>query len=265
MPQFSIVQRAPVAQPGQPIDMNVGDRKVVSAVAAIAIGFGIALEYIAGGAVQPLQDSGTAGTFLPKFAGISMLDPFGREETYVPPALPTVLAGTVTATKNSAALTFTAAQTLAQGQAIQFSGQVGVIYFVALATAASTSAVLTAVFTGTTAAGQTATLMQTGSATPGYRAGLVIPIMRNGYIWGVSDGGGTATQTGPINVRHSSTGANPQGVFTFTAPQITAGNEIDVCPTANAFNPTLQGGTGGLVVTDPFGNTNTITPVEITA
>lgn len=267
MPQLSVTQRAPIAQAGQPIDMDVSRRKVVSAVCAVAIGFGTMLEYVSGttGGVQPVQDTGTAGTFLPKLAGIAILDPFGREQDYAAPTIPTVLAGTVTTTNNSTALTFTTAQTLAAGQPFQVSNQIGVIYYIAVATSASTSAVMTAKFTGTGAAGLTATLVQAGSSTKGYRAGQIIQIMRNGYIWALGDGGGTATQTGPINVRHSSTGANPQGVFTFTAASTTAGNEIDIAPSCSVFNPTLQGGTGGLVVTDPFGNTNTIYPVEIAA
>lgn len=266
MPQLNVTQRAPIAQPGQPLDMDVSRRKVVSAVCAVAIGFGTLLEYTATGSVQPVQDTGTAGTFLPKLAGIAILDPVGREQIYVSPTVPTALAGTVTATNGSTALTFTTAQTLAAGQPLTFSGQYGVVYYVAAATSASTSAVLTAKFTGTTAAGQTATQVQAGSTTPGYRAGQVIQIMRNGYIWVLGDGGGTALQTGAINVRHSSTGANPQGVFTFTAASTTAGNEIDVAPSCSIFNPNALGGAGGLAVTDPFGNTNaSIYPVEIAA
>ena len=56
-----------------------------------------------------------------------------------------------------------------------------------------------------------------GSSASGYLAGMQVPLMRKGRIWVATDGGGTATQGGPINVNHSSTGAFSQGVFTFSA------------------------------------------------
>jgi hypothetical protein len=73
-----------------------------------------------------------------------------------------------------------------------------------------------------------------GAITPaystGYQVGEAVPVMTRGRIYVAYDGGGTWTNQGTLNVWHSSTGANPQGVFTFSATSITAGAEIDNAP-----------------------------------
>ena len=102
-----------------------------------------------------------------------------------------------------------------------------------------------------------------GSKASGYLTGMSVPFMRRGRIWVLGDASGTATRYGAINVHHSSTGANPQGVFTFLPVSATAGNEIDIAPNCTVWNPNLIGGTSGITVTDPFGNVFTPYPVEI--
>ena len=64
----------------------------------------------------------------------------------------------------------------------------------------------------------------------GYKIGEMVPLARRGRVFVQWDGGGTWPSYGAVNVRHSSTGANPQGVFTKTAVSTTVGNEIDVAP-----------------------------------
>ena len=103
----------------------------------------------------------------------------------------------------------------------------------------------------------------TGSSSVGYLKGMSVPVLRRGRVWVLGDATGTATRTGAINVHHSSTGANPQGVFTFSAVSATAGNEIDIAPYCNVWNPSLIGGTAGPSFTDPFGNVYKVYPVEI--
>jgi hypothetical protein len=79
----------------------------------------------------------------------------------------------------------------------------------------------------------------TGISTyTGYLANEMVPVMRSGLIWVLTD---SATQQaswaagwpslGQVKVWHSSTGANFQGVFTMLAVSATAGAEIDLCPT----------------------------------
>jgi hypothetical protein len=103
----------------------------------------------------------------------------------------------------------------------------------------------------------------TGSTSSGWLAGMLVPFMRRGRIWVLTDGGGTFLQYGAINVNHSSTGAHAQGVFTYTAVQSTAGNEIDICPNCTVWNPSLIGGVTGPTFTDSFGNTFNTLVVEI--
>ncbi len=107
----------------------------------------------------------------------------------------------------------------------------------------------------------------TGTSTTGYAAGEMVPVMVKGAIWVQFDGGGTWPATfGTPNVRHSSTGANPQGVFTMTAPQVTAGNEIDNCPAwISGFTPMPNASPQAFVgsFTDGWGNTNIIAPVSV--
>lgn len=103
----------------------------------------------------------------------------------------------------------------------------------------------------------------TGSTSSGYLAGQLVPFMRRGRIWVLTDAGGTFLSYGNVNVWHSSTGAYDQGVFTFTAPQTTAGQEIDVCPNVTVWNPALTGGTTGPTFTDVFGNVFNTLVVEV--
>lgn len=70
------------------------------------------------------------------------------------------LAGTVAVTNASANITFSVAQTLAQGTSIVFASQPGVAYVIQTAITASTTAVLTANYTGTTNAATTSTVAQ---------------------------------------------------------------------------------------------------------
>jgi hypothetical protein len=268
MPQLPpYTQRAINGQPGQPFDAEVSLRDVVSRTCSALIPYGTLCEMDTNGLAVPVQDVGTTTTFLPNLLGISMLDPLAAEQAYVPPTVTTTLAGTVTTTNNSKTLTFSTAQTLVAGQPVVFTAQPGVVYFIATATSASTAATLTVAYSGTThsGAGFTTSLVQAGSSSTGWAIGKVVPFLRRGRIWVASDGNGTWTRYGVINIRHSSTGANPQGVFTMTAAQTTAGNEIDIAPNCVLWNPDLIGGTTGPSFTDPFGNTYNTAIVEINA
>ena len=100
-----------------------------------------------------------------------------------------------------------------------------------------------------------------GSTAVGWKKGMSVPVMRRGRIWVLGDASGNILRTGPINVWHSSTGANPQGVFTFQAASAAAGAEIDVAPDCLSWDPDLKGGT----FTDPFGNVFKTYIVEIDA
>jgi hypothetical protein len=214
--------------------------------------------------------SGTGGAskltslgFNPALIGISIFDPLGVEQNYVSWAVPTVLSGTVSVTNNSTSITFSTNQTLAQGTPIVFTSQPGVQYFLAQAITATTGAQLTTAYTGTTNGSTTTTLPQAGSTNVGWKQGTAVPFMRAGRIWVAGDASGSAVQSGPINVHHSSTGANPQGVFTFlTAPVMTVGNEIDVAPNCTVWNPGLS---YNGQYTDPFGNVFSMYVVEISA
>lgn len=202
--------------------------------------------------------------YFPNLLGIAVLNPMAEEEDYVPWSLPVALAGTVTLTNASTALTFSVAQTLAAGQQIVFSDQPGKIYFISAATVASTTAVLTSNYLGTGGAGKTSTVQNGAGQCKGFRAGRVGSFMRQGRIWALGDGAGTVKQYGSINVRHSSTGANAQGVFTFGALSQVVGAEVDVAPGCLIYQPPGQGSAGApQSVTDPFGNTFFIYPVEI--
>lgn len=63
---------------------------MVTRIAAVDIPYGVLVEEITSGAtagqIQPVQDTGTAGSFTPRVVGVSMLDPM-REQTFVPDAL----------------------------------------------------------------------------------------------------------------------------------------------------------------------------------
>lgn len=101
-----------------------------------------------------------------------------------------------------------------------------------------------------------------GSTFAGYPIGFPVPFVRVGAIWAAWDGNtGTALpRSGAIQVIHSSTGANPQGVFTTRAAQITVGFEIDAAGAYIAvWDPDLISG----AYTDSFGNVQNIVALEI--
>lgn len=262
-PQTSYLQNAIQAQPGVLFGNDASARDVVSRICAVDIPFGRHCELNSSGLAVPTQDTGTTTTFLPQALGISLIGEVAVEQIYQRFQVPTALAGTISVTNASASVTFSTAQTLAAGTQLVFASQPGVIYYLSTALAAATAGTLTTVYTGTTAGSTTTTVIGVSSSVPGWRAGSVVPFLRKGRIWVETDGGGTTIRYGAVNLRHSSTGANPQGVFTFTAAQTTAGNEIDVAPGVTVWNPDLIGGTTGPTFTDSFGNTFKTLPVEI--
>lgn len=100
---------------------------------------------------------------------------------------------------------------------------------------------------------QQAYLAAAGGGAGSYAAGEMVPVMRKGRIWVQFDGTGTWPDYNTVNVWHSSTGANPQGVFTMHATQTTVGAEIDNAPPA-----VILGSDSALAIasyTDGFGNT----------
>lgn len=102
----------------------------------------------------------------------------------------------------------------------------------------------------------------TGSSVTGYPVGYSVPLVFRGGIWGSWDGNtGVALPTnGGIQVWHSSTGANPQGVFTTKAAQTTAGAEIDgPFGYFSVFDPFVKSG----AYTDAFGNVIDIVALQI--
>lgn len=132
MPQLNYSQNAIPAQPGMVYDLSslsAGD--IVSRVAAVTIPFGVRCEVIQSGSqagmAQPVQ---------------------GKN-----------LAGTVTVTNASAAITFSTAQTIAAGQAVTFSAQPGVIYYIVAAISAGTTGALDRAYNGTTSSTGTTALM----------------------------------------------------------------------------------------------------------
>lgn len=264
MTQLVYQINAPVAQPGMIFDGPAGGgNDIVSVVAAVNIPFGYYCEENANGLAVPVQDATTTTAFATALAisgiGISVFDPLGVEQQYTTWQVPLALGGTVAVTNGSASITFSTAQTLPAGAEIVFASQPGVPYFLLNAVVAGTAGTLTFKYGGTTNGATTTTQLGTGSQASGWAKGMAVPFLRRGRIWTAWDGNGTVARGGPINLRHSSTGANPQGLFTFTAPQITVGNEIDVAPGVSVWNPTLSGGS----YTDPFGNSFNVMPVGI--
>jgi hypothetical protein len=67
----------------------------------------------------------------------------------------------------------------------------------------------------------------TEATFPGYAAKAMVPFAFYGEVWVQCDVTTSWPDMGVVNIKHSSTGANDQGVFTTTAAQTTAGNEID--------------------------------------
>lgn len=263
-PQLSYAQNAIIAQPGMPFDGEVFSQDRVSRILSTRIPFGTHCSDVNGVAV-PTQDATTGASFKPAALGILILSPMQEEEDYAPWSIPAAVSGTVTLTQNSTAITFSAAQSFPAGTTFVFSDSPGVPYFLSKTIAAATAAVLTTPYLGAGGAGKTTVSSGLASVAPGLKAGRVGAFMRKGRIWVAGDGGGTALLTGAaINLVHSSTGANPQGVFTFTAVQTTVGNEIDVAPGCVVWQPNGSGSTGATVSsTDSMGNTFVTYPVEI--
>jgi len=102
----------------------------------------------------------------------------------------------------------------------------------------------------------------TGSSVAGYPIGYSVPFVARGGIWAAWDGN-TATalpKNGSINVWHSSTGANPQGVFTTKAQSSTVGGEIDAAGQyIQVWDPFAKSG----AYTDSFGNVNNVVAINI--
>jgi hypothetical protein len=260
MPQFSVTQNAIPAQPGMAFDSEASNRDVVSCVCAVNIPFGVYCELNSSGQAVPMKDATTGGSFLPLKLGISLFDPLGSEQQYVTWSVPATAAGTANVVNNATGVTFSSAQTLAQGAPLVFSSQPGVQYFLAQALVGATAAQLTSAYTGPSNGAATVTLPGLGSSNVGWEAGKAAPFMRRGRIWVAGDASGSSTQTGPINLHHSSTGTNPQGVFTYLAVSAASGNEIDIAPGCLGWNVGLQ---YNGQYTDPFGNVFSIYPVEI--
>lgn len=91
----------------------------------------------------------------------------------------TALSGTVSVSHGSASITFSTNQTLAQGAAVVFASQPGVVYYLASAINAGTAGTLTTTYTGTTngatttTTGQTVEDPQVGGLSPAYSMSTV--------------------------------------------------------------------------------------------
>ncbi len=127
MPQLSVTQNAIIAQPGMLMDGPDQAYDKTSRIASQVIPFGALCEMDANGNCQLAQDA-------------------------------TTLSGTVTVTAASASITFSTAQTLPQGQALVFSDQPGVVYYLAAAVVAGTAGTLTATYSGAGGAGKLTSL-----------------------------------------------------------------------------------------------------------
>lgn len=268
MPQTVSNLTGSPGQPGQRFDSNLSNADVVQLIAGAAIPAGVL--------VEALQVSG-------QWALFPLKDTSGA-----------LLAGTVSVTNASANITFSQNQTLAAGTRVQFASQAGVTYMLAEDVNAGTAGVLDVAYGGTTNAATTTTLQGqvynpnlmgvslidiagaeqsyvpyavpnagAGSSFVGWPMGKAVPIMRRGRIWTLWDGNtGNALPfpMGAMNVWHSSTGANPQGVVTTRAVASTAGGEIDLLPASCRFyDPRQVSGS----YTDSFGNSNPIAVMSL--
>jgi hypothetical protein len=170
MPQTHYNLEPPIAVPGMRFSPAPSD-VIESRPALVACPFGVAVEIaLVNGIeyVQPLQDTGTTTTFLPKLYGAVIFDPAREQALATPGVNPGGISG------------------VAQ-----------------------------------------------------YAAGETVPVLRSGCMYVLTD---SATEQaswanpwpslGAVNVWHSSTGANFQGVFTQLAPSATVGAEIDALPTS---------------------------------
>ena len=100
----------------------------------------------------------------------------------------------------------------------------------------------------------------------GYAAEEMVPIMRSGTIYVVTD---SATEQaswasawpslGQVSVWHSSDGSHFQGVFSMLSVSATSGAEIDLCPTSIIGRDTARQQT----YTNGFGATFSIAVVEL--
>jgi hypothetical protein len=80
-PQTAYNIEPPIAVPGMPFS-PASSNVVESRPALVFVPFGVAVELVVSGGieyVQPLQDSGTGGSFTPAFYGVSIFDP-AREQ-----------------------------------------------------------------------------------------------------------------------------------------------------------------------------------------
>jgi hypothetical protein len=109
------------------------------------------------------------------------------------------LAGTASVTNGSPTVTFTTAQTLAAGQPLYFSSNLGVAYYVSTATSSSTTATLTANWAGSTASGLTVTLGLGDGQT--FWAHHYVPTGVTCYI--LSMEGGAFANAGTLYLGHS--------------------------------------------------------------
>lgn len=267
MPQLSYPLTGNPGQPGQLFD-NRGPDDIVQIIAGAVIPAGVFCEAIL-----------TSGQYL-----LFPLQDASLE----------LIAGTVSVTNASPNITFSQAQTILAGTRLTFASQAGVVYILGEDITAGTAGVLDVNYTGTTNASTTASLpgasygpsligvsvmdvvgaeqgYQTyqvpnagvGSTFVGYPKGRAVPVCRKGRIWTLWDGS-TSTPLpfpdGSMNVIHSSTGANPQGVVTTKAPSTTAGFEIDPLPACcQLYDPRQLSGT----YTDAFGTTTSMVVMSL--
>jgi hypothetical protein len=268
MPQTSYSTTLVPGQAGQLFD-NRGPNDIVNAIAGAVIPPGVFCEFVL-----------VSGAYL----AFPLKD-----------ASPGLLSGTVTLTNASAAITFSVAQTLPAGSLLTFSAQTGVVYVLAESVTAGTAGVLATTYGGSSSSSGTTTNVSPGVYQPeligvsmidtfgveeayvpyavpnagagstfaGWPVGKSVPILRKGRIWTQWDGNtGNALPLaiGAMNVIHSSTGANPQGVVTTKAVSTTAGNEIDALPTAcQIYDPRNYSGT----YTDVFGNSTSVVVMQL--
>lgn len=267
MPQTNYPLTGNPGQPGQLFD-NRGPNDIVQMIAGAVIPAGVFCEAIL-----------TSGQYLL----------FPLQDTTLE-----AIAGTVAVTNASAAITFSQAQTLPAGTRITFASQAGVVYMLAEDINAGTAGVLDVAYGGTTAGATTATLpgagygpsligvsvmdvvgaeqgYQTfqvpnsgvGSTFVGYPKGRAVPVCRKGRIWTLWDGSTAIAlpfPDGAMNVIHSSTGANPQGVVTTKVPSTTVGFEIDPLPACcQLYDPRQVSGT----YTDGFGTTTSMVVMSL--
>lgn len=266
MPQTSYPLTGNPGQPGQMFDSERSLADIVNVIAGAVVPPGVFCELV-----------NVSGSYLL----------FPLKDTS-----PDLLAGTVSVTNASANITFSQAQTLPAGTRVQFASQAGVTYMLAEDVNAGTAGILDVAYSGTTNAATTTTLQGSsvyqpnlvgvslmdvvgaeqaytpyavpnagaGSTFAGYPVGKSVPVMRRGRIWVLWDGNtGNALPSpmGSMNVWHSSTGANPQGVATTRAVSTTAGGEIDTLPASCRFyDPRQVSGS----YTDAFG---TVTPLVV--